>query len=67
MDRRSKLKAFHQLLNTGDGVLLMEELRAAWNSANPLDAVPQTMGFNIGLSEAYKQLEVWQKGEGLDD
>jgi hypothetical protein len=41
-------------------------LESAWLKGNPLDSCIQTMGFNIGLGEAYKQLEAWQAGEGLD-
>lgn len=67
MERRDQLKAFHHLLNTAEGVMLMDELEKAWHTVNPLDPIPQTMGFNIGLSEAFKQLEVWQRGEGLHE
>ncbi len=66
-ERREQLKAFHRLLNTDDGVKLMEELKTAWHNHNPLDANVQVMGFNVGLSEAFKQLEAWQAGEGLDE
>ena len=66
-ERRSDLKQFHHLLNTAEGAFMMEELRRSWLDGNPLDSCPQTMGFNIGLAEAYKQLAAWQTGEGLED
>jgi hypothetical protein len=65
--RRHQLKQYHHLLNTEEGKELMRELKSAWHEANPLDPNVQTMGFNLGLSEAYKQLEAWQEGQGLED
>lgn len=66
-ERRAQLKQFHHCLNTAEGKELMEELKKVWHDANPLDETAQVMGFNVGLSEAYKQLEAWQQGEGLHD
>ena len=65
--RRNQLKQFHYCLNTAEGQVLMKELKSAWATANPLDSNAQTMGFNIGLGEAFKQLEAWQTGEGLNE
>lgn len=64
--RRHQLKEYHYLLNTEAGRKMVVELRSAWATANPLDQNTQTMGFNVGLGEAYKQLEAWQAGDGLD-
>jgi hypothetical protein len=64
--RRLQLKAYHRILNSEDGKELMQELESSWLKGNPLDPNIQTMGFNIGLGEAYKQLEAWQAGDGLD-
>ena len=66
-ERRAQLKKFHHLLNTQEGEEFMTELKLSWHDKNPLDTDPSTTGFNIGLSEAYKQLEAWQTGEGLHD
>jgi hypothetical protein len=66
-NRRHLLKQFHQALNTAEGQELMTELKSHWHDANPLDSCPQTMGYNIGMSECYKQLEAWQAGEGLHE
>ena len=65
--RKHKLKEFHHLLNTSEGTSLMAELKSAWASSNPIDDSPQHMGFNIGLSEAYKQLEGWRDGTTLGE
>ena len=67
MERRAKLKQFHHLLNTAEGQEMMEELKLCWADPNPLDSCPQTMGYNVALGEAYKQLKSWQDGEGLRD
>jgi hypothetical protein len=67
MSRRHQLKEFHYMLNTEHGKALMAELKLCWHDPSPLDDSIQTTGFNIGLSEAYKQLEAWQIGEGLED
>ena len=64
--RRHRLKQFHYLLNTDEGVQLMKELKSAWATGNPMDNSVQHMGFNIGLGEAYKQMEAWQNGVGLE-
>jgi hypothetical protein len=65
--RRHQLKGFHHLLNTSEGVDMMEELQRSWAEPNPLDESSSLTGFNIGLGEAYKQLAAWQAGKGLDD
>lgn len=65
-ERDAIKKQCYRALNTADGRAMMDELRASWFEHNPLDANPQMTGFNVGLSEAFKQLERWQKGEGLD-
>lgn len=65
-NRRHQLKGFHHLLNTDEGKKLMVELESCWAIPNPLDSNAQTMGYNVGLSEAYKQIKAWQDGQGLD-
>ena len=67
MQRRDQLKTFHRLLNTADGQDLMKELKSHWHDANPMSVDPAQTGFNVGLSECYKQLEAWQAGEGLHE
>ena len=66
MERRDLLRSFRHVLNTNEGVLLMQELKSAWDTANPLDSCASTMAFNVGLQQAYRQLEAWQQGDGLD-
>ena len=65
--RRHRLKQYHQLLNTEQGQEMMAELKAAWGTIGVLHESPQHMGFNAGLLEAYRQLEFWQRGEGLEN
>lgn len=67
MDRRSQLKHFYKCLNTPEGKELVDELRLSWDDSNPLDENAQTMGFNVGLQQAYRQILAWQEGEGLSD
>lgn len=64
--RRHQLKDWHHMLNTEVGKGFVIELKSAWATANPLDDNVQTMGFNVGLGEAYKQIASWQAGTGLD-
>ena len=66
-ERQAKYAKFHRLLNTEDGQTLMAELKSVWASGNPLDTSAQVMGFNVGLTEAYKQLEIWQSGALFND
>ena len=68
MDRRHQLKQFHHVLNTVEGKALMEELKSAWASADPLvPGYADVTGKNIGLLLAYQQLEIWMEGEGLHE
>lgn len=64
--RRHRLKEWHHMLNTEVGKDFVLELKSAWATANPLDVNVQTMGFNVGLGEAYKQIASWQAGDSLD-
>lgn len=67
-NRRQLLTTFHRLLNTADGIELVGELEKNWHEGNPIVPGDQLgTGFNIGLSEAYKQVKAWQDGEGLHD
>ena len=67
MDRGALLAKFHRCLNTEDGKAMMDELKIHWASGNPLDPEPATMGFNIGLLEAYRQLESWMAAKELKE
>jgi hypothetical protein len=63
-DRREvQLAAYRRLLNSADGEAMMAELRVAWEDINPIDPCPATMGFNVGLQQAYKQLKQWKDME----
>jgi len=60
-ERRARLNKFTRALNTDDGKALMDEVRAAWGG-DPTHSNPIMCGKNIGLGEALKQLEEWQRG-----
>lgn len=66
-DLRRKLKGYHYIWNTTEGEEMFNELRVAWGTKNILHESPQHMGFNAGLLEAFRQIEFWKNGEGLDE
>ena len=65
MERGAELAKFHRCLNTSEGQAMMEELYRAWGSSNPLHPDQGQTGFNIGLLEAYRQLEAWMNAKEL--
>ena len=62
-DRAKSLNQLEHLLNTPDGMELMEELEMAWDPTSLLGADAQQTAHKVGLRDAYKFLKMLQRGE----
>ncbi len=66
IERGAQLAKFHRLLNTDDGIELMDDLKVAWGSANVFNSDIASMAYNSALLEAYRVLEAYQQAEELE-
>ena len=66
IDRGAQLAKFHRLLNTDDGIELMDDLKIAWGSANVFNSDIASMSYNAALLEAFRVLEAYQQAEELE-
>ena len=65
-DRSKRLRQIEHLLNTPDGIELMEELALTWDMPTLLGVDTQRTAYHVGLRDAYKFLEMLQNGEIFD-
>ena len=66
IERGAQLAKFHRLLNTDDGIELMDDLKVAWGSANVFNSDIASMSYNAALLEAFRVLEAYQQAEELE-
>lgn len=61
--RNTELKRIQHYLATDEGQYIMDELKAEWDPINILGDTPQKTGYNCGLRDAFKFMEMLQNGD----